>query len=35
MFSQKYLMKESAAPGTLASSGTLPEIPVSKKQKKI
>jgi len=29
MFSQKYLKKESAAPGNLRSSGTIPETPQS------
>jgi hypothetical protein len=29
MFSQKYLKKESPAPGNLASSGTIAEIPQS------
>jgi hypothetical protein len=29
MFSQKYLKKESPAPGNLASSGTISEIPQS------
>jgi hypothetical protein len=31
MFSQKYLKKESPAPGNLASSGTIPEIPESER----